>query len=35
MLKTVALQYQPKNNVEKNCDKILSNVNLTEIQFLI
>ena len=35
MLKTVALQYQPKNNVEKNCDKILSNVNLTQVQFSI
>ena len=35
MLKTVSLQYQPKIYVEKNCDKILSNVNLTEIQFLI
>ena len=35
MLKKGALQYQPKNYAEKNCDKILSNVNLTEIQFLI
>ena len=35
MLKNVALQYLPKNYTKKNCDKILSNVNLTEIQFLI
>ena len=35
MLKKGALQYQPKNNTKKNCISILSNVNLTQVQFWI
>ena len=35
MLKKGALQYQQKFTSKKNYDKNLSNVNLTEIQFLI
>ena len=35
MLKKGALQYQPGNNAKKNCVNILSNVNLTQVQFSI
>ena len=35
MLKKVALQYQPNNNTKKICLSVLSNVNLTQVQFSI